>query len=306
MANAIAYADLFQKTLDKQMTAKLTSGWMEANAGQVIYNGGKTVKIPTISMQGLGNYNRATGYANGDVTLTYQTFEMTMDRGRSFSLDAMDVNESNFVANASNVLGVFQSTKVVPEVDAYRYASLASRIIATDNAFDRVTENYNPSPVNIYGQLISDIAKIRDKVGDIPLVITMSGAVTPILHQSGDLNRMIVMTDFKKGEISTRVKSIDGIPIIEVPSARMFSKYDFAANGDGGFTKHRDAKTINWMITPLHGPIAVSKTDKPRIFTPEENQSANAYKIDYRKYHDVWITAEMLNVSLVNIKEAKA
>lgn len=306
MANVIAYADLFQKTLDKQMTAKLTSGWMEANAGQVIYNGGKTVKIPTISMQGLGNYNRGTGYASGDVTLTYQTFEMTMDRGRSFSLDSMDVNESNFVANASNVLGVFQSTKVVPEVDAYRYASLASRIIATDDSFDRVTQNYTPDPVNIYGQLISDISKIRDKAGDIPLVITMATPVAAILSQSGDLARMINVTEFKRGEISTKVKSIDDIPIVSVPSARMFSKYIFTADGAGGFTKAGDAKTINWIITPLHAPIAVSKTDKVRIFTPEQNQSADAWKIDYRKYHDVWITDEMLKVSLVNIKENKA
>ena len=29
MANVITYAGIFQKNLDKQMTAKLTSGWME-------------------------------------------------------------------------------------------------------------------------------------------------------------------------------------------------------------------------------------------------------------------------------------
>lgn len=306
MANQIAYADLFQKTLDKQMTAKLTSGWMEANAGQVIYNGGKSVKIPTISLQGLGNYNRATGYVNGDVTLTYETFNMTMDRGRSFSLDSMDVNESNFVANASNVLGIFQSTKVVPEVDAYRYATIASRLIATDVGFDRVTESYNPDPTDIYIQLTEDIAKVRDKAGDVPLVITMATPVAATLSQSGDLTRMLNVTDFKRGDVTSRVKSIDEIPIVEVPSARMFSKYDFAADGAGGFTKAHDAKTINWIITPLHGPIAVSKTDKPRIFTPDQNQSADAYKIDYRKYHDVWITPEMLKVSLLNIKETKA
>ena len=302
MPNVINHADLFQKTLDKQMTAKLTSGWMEANAGQVIYDGGKTVKIPTISMQGLGNYNRSTGYADGDVTLTYQSFTMTMDRGRSFSLDAMDVNETNFVANASNVLGVFQATKVVPEVDAYRYATLASKLIAAD----RVTDQYTPDPADIYIQLTDDIAKVRDEAGDVPLVITMRTPVATMLAQSGDLTKMINVADFKRGEITTKVKSIDDIPIVEVPSSRMFSKYTFNAAGDGGFTKEHDAKTINWIITPLYGPIAVSKTDKPRIFTPDQNQAADAYKINYRKYHDVWITAEMIKASLVNIKENKA
>ena len=37
-------------------------------------------------------------------------------------------------------------------------------------------------------------------------------------------------------------------------------------------------------------PIAVSRTDKVRIFDPETNQSARAWAIDYRKYHDLWIT----------------
>ena len=51
---------------------------------------------------------------------------MTQDRGRSFNLDAMDVNESNFIATAGNVMGEFQRTKVVPEIDAYRISKLAS------------------------------------------------------------------------------------------------------------------------------------------------------------------------------------
>ena len=42
MANTIAYASLFQQTLDEQMQEILTSRWMEANASQVIYNGGNS------------------------------------------------------------------------------------------------------------------------------------------------------------------------------------------------------------------------------------------------------------------------
>ena len=122
MANAIKYAGIFQQNLDKQMTAKLTSGWMEANAGQVIYNGGKEVKIPHLSMQGLADYSRTngTGFVNGDITFEYQTKEMTKDRGRSFQFDSNDVDETNFVLTAGNVLSTFQTTQVVPEIDAYR------------------------------------------------------------------------------------------------------------------------------------------------------------------------------------------
>ena len=66
---------------------------MDANAGQVIYNGGKEVKIPKINMDGLGDYSRSGEFTTGAVTLEYETKTMTMDRGRTFMLDAMDINK---------------------------------------------------------------------------------------------------------------------------------------------------------------------------------------------------------------------
>ena len=59
---------------------------------------------------------------------------------------------------------------------------------------------------------------------------------------------------------------------------------------DGGFAPAENALDVNWIICPRTVPIAVSRTDKVRIFDPETNQSARAWAIDYRKYHDLWIT----------------
>ena len=55
MANTITYAKVFQKELDKQVLEGSTSGWMEENASQVIYNGGNEIKMPKMSLQGLGS-----------------------------------------------------------------------------------------------------------------------------------------------------------------------------------------------------------------------------------------------------------
>lgn len=121
MPNNIEMATLFQTQLDRQITQDATSNFLEANAGQVIYHGGDTVKIPKIDMDGLADYSRTTGYTQGGVTLSYETFKMTQDRGRSFNIDAMDVDESNFLVTAGNVMGEFQRTKVIPEIDLYRW-----------------------------------------------------------------------------------------------------------------------------------------------------------------------------------------
>lgn len=305
MANTIAYATLFQQALDKAAVAKLTSGWMDANAGQVIYNGGKEVKIPKMNMDGLGDYSRANGFTQGSITLEYETKTMTQDRGRTFMLDSMDVNESNFVANATNAMGQFQATKVVPEIDAYRYSKIASLAVAGNVASGGNTID----ETNVLALLKADITAIEDIVGDIPLVITMATPIAAILDQNEKISKRLDVTEFTKGDIVTKVKSFDGHPIVKVPSARMktaYTFYDGKSSGQtaGGFVAAAGAKNINWIITPMYAPIAVNKTDKIRIFDPSINQDADAWKLDYRKYHDLWIMDEALKICRVNIKEA--
>ena len=119
--NTLATATNFQKALDVLAVREAVTGWMEANAGQVKYTGGEEVKIPKMSVQGLGDYDRDNGYLMGSATLEYETKKMTQDRGRKFQLDSMDVDETNFVTTASSVMGEFQRTKVIPEIDVWLY-----------------------------------------------------------------------------------------------------------------------------------------------------------------------------------------
>ena len=305
MPNILEYAKIFQQELDKQVVAQATSGWMEANAGLVKYNGGNEVKIPIIDMDALGDYDRTNGFVDGSVNLTYETKTMTQDRGRTFMLDRMDVDETNFVATAANVMGEFQRVHVIPEIDAYRYSSIATQAIEKGAAVG----GYTPSESDILKKLKEDIYAIYDVAGEIPLVIIMNMQVAAILENSAELSKTLSVIDFTQGEVRTTVKAIDNNPIIKVPSLRMKTKYIFydgktASQEAGGFTPAEDAKNINWIICPRTAPIAVSKTDNIRIFTPEQNQKADAWKIDYRKYHDLWIKENQLVAIRVNIKEA--
>ena len=148
--NTMEYAAIFMEELDHQLVDVSTTGWMEENAGQVQYNGGAEVKIPKMQMSGLGDYDRDGGFAKGAVTVSYETREMTQDRGRTFQLDAMDVDETNFAATAGCVMGEFQRTKVVPEIDAYRY----SKIYALANAAKR-TKSYTPAVSSVFETLLT-------------------------------------------------------------------------------------------------------------------------------------------------------
>lgn len=300
--NTLQYSQQFQTVLDAQMLAGATSAFMEANAGQVKYDGGDTVHIPEVSMQGLAKYDRDEGFNQGSVTLKFNPYKMTQDRGRTFQLDSMDVNETNFVATAGTVMGEFQRTQVIPEIDAYRY----SKISALATAENKVTTGFTPAVATILEKLEAEITEIQDVVGEEEgLIIVMSTKLRTILNNADKFNRYLNVAEFKNGSVNTTVKSFNDIPILGVPSARMKTQYVFAdgktANQQaGGFKADTGAKDINWIIMPQRAPIAVSKTDKVRIFTPELNQKADAWKIDYRKYHDLWIPKNRFAAIRVN------
>lgn len=84
MANTITYAKVFQKELDKQVLEGSTSGWMEENASQVIYNGGNEIKMPKMSLQGLGSYDRDAGYSGGCCYLFLRDFRAHPGQRQTF------------------------------------------------------------------------------------------------------------------------------------------------------------------------------------------------------------------------------
>ena len=157
--NTLATATLFQQTLDLVAQQEALTGWMEANAGQVRYSGGAEVKIPKIALQGLGAYDRDNGYQQGAINLSYETRTMTQDRGRKFQLDPMDVDETNFVATASTVMGEFQRMWVVPEIDAYRLSKLITTAITKGTM---VEYGYTPEKTTMLEKVKTGISKIRD------------------------------------------------------------------------------------------------------------------------------------------------
>jgi hypothetical protein len=272
----------------------------------VKYSGGAEVKIPTLDMDGLADYDRSSGFVQGDVDFKYQTKTMTQDRGRSFSFDENDVDETNFALTAASTMGEFQRTKVIPEIDAYRYSKIATSCISSK----RASGGYVPTEETILQKLYYDIAAVQDVVGEnTPLVITISRMAAAVLSMSEKLSKRIDVSDFRQGDVTLKVRSLDGMyPLIPVGSDRMKTEYLFLdgkteGQKSGGFKTTDTSKSINWLITPHNAPVAVSKTDKMRIFDPETNQKARSWAMDYRKFHDLWITDQKLLQCYANIRE---
>ena len=301
-ANDFDYATLFQTVLDAQIVQEATTGWMDANASQVQYNGGDTVKVPVMNMTGLGNYNRATGYPEGSVELTYETFKMTQDRATQFLLDQMDVNETNFVANATRVMSEFQRMYVVPEIDAYRISKIVQYAKAGAWAGTNIEYNYTPAKGTIIEKLADAV-----EVGGYDAVILATPAVVKALEVAVGANNISAAT-FKAGGFDQTVPSFNGRPIIKVDPARMVSKIttaDLSQGAGGGWSKAENAQDINFIVIPRTTPLAINKLDEPKIFDPSVVQEYSGWLIDYRRYHDLWIMDNKLKTVYVNVKDAE-
>ncbi len=280
MAKTIEYAKVFQKELDRQIVERSTSGWMEENAAQVIYSGGSEIKLPKITLMGLGDYDRDSGYKGGTVNYSYETMTLSQDRGRRFRIDALDVDETGFGLAAANVASEFQRTQVIPEIDSYRYSTLAKAA--------KITKSYTPDKSTVLSALVGQISAVREVTGgEGELVIAIARSVYDMILLSSEVSHAVDNGSFTQGEMALSVKTINGAVIIPVPSARMKTAYTF--NSENGYSAASGAKQINWIICPRTAPIAVSKTDNVKIITPEQNQFADAWDIDYRKYHDLFI-----------------
>jgi hypothetical protein len=307
--NTIEYAQIFQNELDKAAVHDMLTGWMDGNAGKVKYVGGKEVKIPQLAVDGLGDYDRgsAGGYAGGDVKFQYKTYEMTQDRGRKFSIDAMDVDESGFALTAGSIMGEFQRTKVIPEVDAYRLSALATKAISVSGDTN-VKYGYEVLAATILAEIKFGIKTIRENGYNGQLVIHANYDTVNALEMA--LSNKISSITFSQGGIDTKVSAIDNCPIIPTPSNRLYSAitlYDGVTAGQtaGGYIKGATAKNVNFIIVPREVPLAITKQDNMRIFDPNTNQSANAWAMDYRRYHDIWVLDNKANSIFANIKETK-
>ena len=121
-----AFASTITQELDKELISSSAVGFMADENLRAKFVGAKTVKVPNIALQGLGDYDRETGFIKGTISINNQAFTLQQDRARSFMIDREDLDETGIASLAGEVMGEFIRTRVVPETEAYTISKLAS------------------------------------------------------------------------------------------------------------------------------------------------------------------------------------
>lgn len=232
-----------------------------ANADELI--------IPKIDMDGLGDYDRNSGYTQGDVTFTNETVKCNFDRGRMFTVDNVDNMDTAGMA-FGRLSGEFIRTKVVPELDAFRFATYA----ATSDA-----------DITAHSGSYADGEAVRKAIA--AKNDAMTDAEVPaegrVLFINPVLNGMIRDMDTTKSkELLAKFAAV-----VEVPQARFYTaieQLDGKSEGQkkGGFKKADSGFNLNFLIVEKSAVIQYQKHVAPKTVTPEQNQDADAYKFGYR------------------------
>src|SRR5690606_15436387 len=164
MGNSIELAKRFAPLLDEIYQREALTSILEAPRDMIRYTqNANTVLLPEMEVQGLGDYSRNNGYVRGDVDLKWTAYTLTQDRGRSFQVDAMDDEETIQIA-FGRLAGEFMRTRVIPEIDAYRFAKIAQKAGDGDSgdldeetvieAIDEATETLDDAEVPLEGRIL--------------------------------------------------------------------------------------------------------------------------------------------------------
>lgn len=270
MANSIALVSKCITLLDEVYKKESLTNVLESNSN-LARAGANTheIKIPKMSVDGLADYDRAGGYVDGDVSLTWETAVFDYDRGRAFTVDAMD-NEETIQLAFGRLSSEFLRTEVVPELDAYRFAKYAS---ASGAVLNQETLSSGDSVCN---SLIS--ANTEFDEAEIPA----EGRylfITPTLY-----NSIMALETYKSK------KMLEGFTqIVKVPQSRFYTAVDLLdgkSSGEeaGGYKKSDIGKNINFMVISKPAIMQYTKHTVSKVITPEANQTADAWKFFYRAY----------------------
>lgn len=272
--------DKFTNRLDKVIAQETVTGDLNMNQdllGEMSGNG--KIEIASIDMDGLATHNRCQGFTKGGISVTWQPYQLQYERDREFNIDVLDDDERAKLVSA-NAMGEFARTKVVPEVDAIRFAKL------TQNAGTTVTKDLSGADETVAAVLEAEQCMEDHGVKLSQCLFYHSAATKKLLRLSNKYQ-------LSAGESpNSNFGTYDEMKMIGVAGDRFYSAIkllDGTTSGEekGGYEKAEDGKALNFIVMAPEAAAAISKHEKLRYFSPDVNQDDDAHKWQYRLYHDL-------------------
>ena len=272
----------------------------------------KKVKIAKYKTDKLGGYSRANGFVKGSMELSWEEHEFTQDRGRSIQVDHED-NEETFGMAFGRLAGRFQKDAVIPELDAYRISVYAQ------NAGHKGTLTIGSDSVL---RKIDHLDALMDdeEVPEEGRIIFLRPTVYEEVINDASIEKKLEVNDEMTKALNKKIYSYNGHPLIKVTSKRMYTKIkllDGQTDGEeeGGYEKASDGADLGLLMVTQDAVVQISKRAVARIWAPSReyaagcdgvNPDADAWKFDFRVYHDAWVLDEKVNgIAALSLTESE-
>ena len=283
MANDIKLVTKYLPLLDEVYKQSAKTAILEAPENMVRATEDANVfKIAKLSFDGLGDYDKTSGFPAGNLDLDWETHTFDNDRGRKFSLDKMDNLESLSMA-LLNVSGEFVRTKVVPEKDAYTVAKIAGTTGVAGTTGTLTNSNTKEA-------IDTAIAQSGEaEVDEANMILMMTPTIKGNLE--AEINRKL---DNGVDRYGQKINYYNDIPIITIPQSRFYDKIDLhdgktSGQTAGGYVKNTAGKNINFILMDKNAAFTVTKHALTKVVTPEQNQMTDGWMFQFRFYYEAFV-----------------
>lgn len=263
--NNIELSTVYLPLLDEVYKNEVKTSVLDGDEATVKKGQNGEIKVAKLDMDGLGDFDRNSGYTEGSSKLTWETIKYDKERSQKLRIDRLDNEESLGIAVAK-LSSEFLRTKVAPETDAARIAKIAS---------------------------VEGISKKQETIttGDEMLKALRAGTNKMDEDEVSTENRILFITPTNKALIDDletyKSKAVMSrfSQVIEVPQTRMYTAVTL---NDGktnfGYKKADGAGDINFLI--VERSAAVTSMDQYiKYFTPDQDQNGDSHVFPYRNYN---------------------
>jgi hypothetical protein len=184
----------------------------------------------------------------------------------------MDNEETQGVL-VGRLLGEYVRTKVVPELDAFRFAKFAAEANAANSTFGGFVGGNLTNGVVTLAAIRAGITKLDNN--EVPPEGRFLFITPALLGSIEDLK-----TDESRAVLA-------GLTVVKVPQTRFYTAITQNAGataGAGGYAKANTADDINFMLVSNTAPVIFTKHLVSDVLSPDVNPDADAWVMKYRSY----------------------
>lgn len=293
----LEYATIFSNVLRELYGQELTCDDLYHSNSDIQIVNGKDIKIPKLSVSGYKDHTRGGSFNSGTYSNGYETKTLDHDRDIEFAVDPLDVDETNLVVTVSNIQNRFEKTQAIPELDSYTY----SKIYAEAKRVNAKIKTTALTSANVLSDFDDNLEAFAE--AGVPLdraILYATPGYKKLLKNAEGIQRTLEVSS--SSGIDRRVRSIDDInKIVEVPSARMKSLFDFT----DGCKVDSTAKQIDYILIDPEAQVSRVKYAYIKMFTPgTDSRTADNYMYQNRKVNGTFGIDELLKSGVIIHAEA--